>query len=189
MRTYEQFVQKVNIEQKIDAIAALMIESKVDPGTWLLEYCGNRFDAVTYETMKEGFGDMLGNAWQAAKGFAQGAWNGGGIKAGIGNAKDAMNGPKVKYQQATQAVQALVTQLQANPQFSAMQGASGGSIVDELQNVLKTLQAQADAVNRISLQTTKTAGPTTQQYGQTPAAPAAPTPPAAPAPAPAPSAP
>jgi hypothetical protein len=110
------------------------------------DYLENR-DPKLYESLGGDIDEgVLGNLWQGAKQM----W--GGLKAGYTGAKDAIAGPKAKYESAMKLLQDARTAMgkEAEWQKSTTSGAAGGppamNLLKWMDQTIKELDTQAKQI-------------------------------------------
>jgi hypothetical protein len=191
MKTFNEFVVGRNIDPLINEVAKLMVETNVNPWSFLEYYYRHDPKIVmglieSRNSIEEGFLSGVGNA---AKAVGQGIWGGTKAVAGaVGKqavqtgqiARDAMMGPQQRYTTALQAITALSKELEGNKMVQgklASDPAGYKKLIGDLQGIAKQLQQQqAEVQQKLSVQGT----PVTAAGGQVnmgqPTAPTAPAP-------------
>jgi hypothetical protein len=104
--------------------------------------------------IREGVWDTIKNAGQAVEQFAQGAWSGGGIKAGGQAAWSQMTGPATQFQAALTALTKARDAIDKNPEWKQSKTFSGKSpLLVWLNSVLGELQQQQKQFQNLQLKT------------------------------------
>jgi hypothetical protein len=98
----------------------------------------------------------FGNAAKAIGQFARGAWSGGGIKAGSQAAWSTMTGPATQYQNALNALNKALGQIQKDPNWSKSTTTGSATLPamnlsQWLQETIKELQNQITQFNNKDL--------------------------------------
>jgi|GEM_PF-6456665 len=167
MKTFNEFIVERNISPLINDVAKLMVETNVDPWSFLEHYYRSNPKIVmglieSHNAVEEGFWSGLGNA---AKAVGQGVM--GGVRdlattaaqktVQTGQlARNAMMGPEQRYNTALQAIQALSKELQGNKMVQGKLAADPEGykkLVGDLQGIAKQLQQQqAEVKQKLSVQ-------------------------------------
>jgi len=192
MKTFNEFIVERNISPLINDVAKLMVETNVDPWSFLENYYRNEPTIVVglieaqnaleegwWDAAKAGASALFGGAKKTLAPMARAAVT--GMKDTAGAVRQAMFGPAQKYNTALQAINALSQELNNNALLKQkMQDDPQGynKLVGDLQGITKQLQQQQkDVQDKLTVQQQQQqVGPGGNQMGGA-------TPTAAPAPA------
>lgn len=166
MKTFNQYIQKKEIDSLVETAANLMVELDINPSEFVLEYVSKdpeiESKLLEYIEIQENIlgaaKELGGRAINAVKQFGQNVWSGGGIQGGVKQAMDTMSGPAAKFETAARVLDDLVKSLSQNPQTQNMtiqndpvhSWANGKNLAGYLADIVKQLKFQKDMIPKMT---------------------------------------
>ncbi len=161
MIKFENYIERKKAVPVIEEIAQLMVEQDVEPADWLADYLEREnpeaFAALTEAGFWGGVKDFAGKAWDTMK-TAGSHLKQAGQQIGA-DAKNTFAGPAVKFKKAVQTIEALVQQMQGDPELKQITHSKGGSEIHQmLTNIAQRMRTYAANDLATQQQTAPTTG-------------------------------